>query len=159
MLNQRKNLFLTNPSRGALISCVRNYKPEDNEAVIALYKIGKLFGGQFDEARDSREKLSDATKCDPESILVYEESDHIIGTISLIENGRVAWLFRFAVQETDKTAEVAQALYEKAREVLKSRGYSQILVYSDPDNENLNQRYTALGMTEGNLFRCFWEEV
>ena len=138
---------------------VRNYKPDDYEAVIALYKMGELFGGQFDEARDSREKLSDVTKRDPESVLVYEESGHIIGTISLIENGRVAWLFRFAVQESDKAAEVAQALYKKARDVLKSRGHSQILVYSDPNNENLNQRYAALGMTEGYLFRCFWEEV
>ena len=100
---------------------VRNYKPDDYEAVIALYKMGELFGGQFDEARDSREKLSDVTKRDPESVLVYEESGHIIGTISLIENGRVAWLFRFAVQESDKAAEVAQALYKKARDVLKSR--------------------------------------
>jgi predicted N-acetyltransferase YhbS len=138
---------------------VRNYKPEDYEALIALYKMGELFGGQFDEARDSREKLSDVTKRDPESILVYEESDNIIGTISLIENGRVAWLFRFAVQENDKTSEVAKALYKKAREILKSRGHSQILVYTDPDNQNLNQRYTELGMTAGNLFRCFWEEV
>lgn len=38
-------------------------------------------------------------------------------------------------------------------------GHEQILVYSDPVNDNLNQRYTKLGMTEGGLYRCFWEEV
>ena len=138
---------------------IRNYQTTDYDSVTALYKIGDLFGGQFDEARDSEEKLTEVTNRDPESILVCEEGGSIIGTISLIENGRVAWLFRFAVKEPKDNHDVAKALYDRAREILKSRGHSQILVYSDPENENLNERYAALGMTEGGLYRCFWEEV
>ena len=138
---------------------VRNYRPENYEAIIALYKIGGLFGGQFDEARDSREKLAEVTKRDPESILVYDEDGTIRGTVSLIENGRVAWLFRFAVQQGDEEHTVAKALYIKAKEILKARGHSEILVYSNPDNQKLNERYETLGMTSGDCYRCFWDLV
>ena len=137
---------------------VRNYSPEDYEAIIALYKIGGLFGGQFDKARDSREKLAEVTKRDPESILVYDEDGTIRGTVSLIENGRVAWLFRFAVQDVDSKADIiAKALYKKSKEVLKLRGHNQVLVYSDPDNQGLNKRYESLGMTSGDCYQCFWD--
>jgi len=138
---------------------VRNYRLEDYEAVIALYKIGEIFGGQFDEARDSYEKLAEVTKRDPESVLVYEKNGKVTGTISLIEDGRVAWLFRFAVQDVDNKDIITQSLYGKAVEVLKARGHSQVLVCSDPDNKNLNQRYESLEMSSGGLFRCFWTEV
>ena len=80
---------------------VRNYKTEDYNSVIDLYKAGNIYGGQFDPARDSLKKLSEVTKRDPESILVY----------------------------------------------------------SDPSNENLNERYSKLGMFEGGVYRCFWEEI
>lgn len=139
---------------------VRNYKPDDYDDVIVLYKDGKTFGGQFDEARDSKEKLAEVTSRDSQSILVYEKDSKIQGTVSLIENGRVAWLFRFAVQDIEQKDEIARSLYKNAKEILIGRGHSQVLVYSDPQNENLNQRYNqTLGMTEGGLFRCFWQEI
>lgn len=132
---------------------IRCYKPSDYDAVIALYQQSEIFGGQFDEARDSSEKLNTVTKKDPQSILVYEEDGNILGTVSLIEDGRVAWLFRFAAQDDA----VAQDLYQKG--ILSGRGHAQILVYSDPNNQTLNQRYTGLGMNEGDVYRCFWQEV
>jgi hypothetical protein len=36
---------------------IRNYKPEDYEAISALYKDSSTYGGQFDEARDTSERL------------------------------------------------------------------------------------------------------
>lgn len=139
---------------------VRNYKMDDYEGVVALYKDGKTFGGEFDEARDSRERLEEVTRRDPQSILVYENDSKIQGTVSLIENGRVAWLFRFAVQEIEQKDEIAKNLYQKAIEILLARGHSQVLVYSDPQNEVLNSRYLqVLDMLEGGLFRCFWQEI
>lgn len=138
---------------------VRPYQESDYEDVITLYKRGELFGGQFDLARDSKEKLREVTTRDPESILVCEVGGNITGSISLIEDGRVAWLFRFTVTESEQMDDVAQALYTEACRILKSRGHEQVLVYSDPNNDNLNQRYAKLGMTEGSVFRCFWEEM
>ncbi|MCB9963990.1 MAG: GNAT family N-acetyltransferase [Rhodospirillales bacterium] len=139
---------------------VRYYQPEDYEDLITLYHQGHLYGGQFDENRDSREKLSDITSRDPESIIICtDQSDAVIGTVSLIEDGRVAWLFRFAVARTDREAEVSKLLYQKATDILKGRGHHQILVYTDSKDAHLKQRYKDLEMQEGGIYTCFWADM
>ncbi|HEY8962824.1 MAG TPA: hypothetical protein VIN59_00010 [Alphaproteobacteria bacterium] len=134
---------------------IRNYRSEDYDQVKALYLQGDLYGGQFDEARDSYEKLDIATKIDPQCILVYERDDKILGTISLIETGRVAWLYRFAA----KDQAVIEALYKSACAILKMRSHSQVLVYTPAGNTTLKQRYADLGMEQGYDYTCYWHDL
>ena len=138
---------------------IRNYHLEDYEAIKALYLQSGLYGGQFDVARDSEERLAAVTKTDPESILVYEESGKILGTVSLIENGRVAWLFRFAVEKTTAEKAILKTLYEAACDVLRGRGHDEVSVYSPYQNEGLDQRYLDLGMNRGGAYSCFWQSL
>ena len=132
---------------------IRLYKNEDYSQVVDLYKQTKLYGGQFDENRDSQEKL----KLKKDSILIAEEKNKIIGTVSLIEDGRVAWLFRFCV--VDNNEEVAKKLFDKAKEIFKSKGHNQVLVYSPLKNKVLDGRYSRLGFKKGNDYTCFWEDI
>lgn len=134
---------------------VRNYKTTDYEAIKKLYLDGDLYGGQFDEARDSADKLETITTTDPQSILVCVQGSDILGTISLIENPRVAWLYRFATKRED----AAKALYDAACTILKSRGHTQVLVYSPLDHPNLDQRYSTLGLNKGSPYTCFWKTL
>ncbi|HSW79059.1 MAG TPA: hypothetical protein VLF88_03535 [Candidatus Babeliales bacterium] len=136
---------------------IRNYKDEDYEQIKKLYSHSDWFGGQFDEARDSREKLAKVTSLDSESVLVFEDAGEIAGSVSLIEDGRVAWLFRYVVKDND--LDVARELYEKAIDILKIRGHSQVLVYSPIDDINLERRYLELGMNKGNYFTAFWRDI
>ena len=138
---------------------IRNYRHEDYEAIKALYLQSGLYGGQFDLARDSEEKLDAVTKADPQSILICEQGGKTLGTVSLIENGRVAWLFRFAVEKTNAEKEVLKTLYEAACDILRSRGHDEVLVYSPLDNENLDRRYLDLGMNKGGAYSCFWQSL
>lgn len=78
---------------------IRPYSLEDYGQVIDLYRQTDLYGGQFDENCDSKERLRKRVEADPDAILVAEQEGEIVGTVSLIEDGRVAWLFRFAVQQ------------------------------------------------------------
>ena|SRR5438105_14825788 len=135
----------------------RTYQDLDYGRLKELYLHSEWFGGQFDEARDGREKLAKITAKDPEAIIVYEEKDQLLGTISLIEDGRVAWLFRFAVKGNDR--KVAGELYNKAVEILKSRGHTQVLVYSPVGATDLDKRYKLLGMTRGNNFTAYWADI
>ncbi len=135
----------------------RPYQDSNYDQLKELYQHSEWFGGQFDEARDSREKLARKITDDPEAILVYEQDGQLLGTISLIEDGRVAWLFRFAVKDNDQ--KVAQELYTKATKILKSRGHTQVLVYTPLGNQELNKRYKLLGMTKGNNFTAFWSDL
>ena len=136
---------------------IRNYKSEDYSQVAELYRDSSLFSGQFDTDRDAEERLASRVKTDPQSILVCEMDDKIIGTVSLIEDGRVAWLFRFAVQKGKD--EAIKALHNKAIDILKERGHKQVLVYSPVGNEPLDNRYINLGFQKGSDYTCYWKEI
>jgi hypothetical protein len=126
----------------------------DYDQVKALYQHGEWYGGKFDEHRDSREVLLRKVTADPQSIIVDDDNGTILGTISLIDDGRVAWFYRFVVK--DNNPEVGKALYQAAGGVLKSRGHPEVLIYSDPEREDLNERYQSLGMEKGGDYECFF---
>ena len=132
---------------------IRAYTTADYEQVVVLYKREDLYGGQFDADRDSAARLEAAIKEDPNSVLVAEEDGKIVGTVSLLQNARQAWLFRFAAEEG-----AVNGLYERAAEVLKARGHKQVLVYSAAGDKVLDERYLKLGFTKGNNFTAFWKE-
>lgn len=136
---------------------IRPYKDSDYEQVKDLYHRTEWYGGIYDEARDSRERLANITTRDPEAILVYVEDTKIIATISIIDDGRVAMLYRFVVPPQNH--HVAKSLYLQAKQLLKLRGHNQVLVYSAIDNEILDDRYLSLGMVKGGSYACFWSSL
>ena len=138
---------------------LRPYAPADYGLLVALYKQTELYGGQFDENRDSEERLRKRIEADPDAILVAEQAGIIVGTVSLIEDGRVAWLFRFAVQKGQDEAAITQALCDKAMEALRGKGHRQVLVYTPVGNAHLDNRYENLGFTRGADFTCYWKDV
>lgn len=134
---------------------IRPYVPDDYEAISGLYKIPGLYGGQFDEDRDSKERLNEQSAKDAESILVAEENGKIVGTVSILEDKRFAWLMRFAVQHP----EAVTALCDKACAILKARGHSQVLVYA-PADSSFKIRYESLGFEEGKQsYDVFWRTL
>ena len=136
---------------------LRTYQDSDYEALKDLYLHSEWCGGQYDEARDSREKLAEKIKDDPSSVWLYEQGGKLAGTISLIDDGRVAWLFRFVVKDNDN--QVAKELYKKALSVFKERGHLQVLVYSPADDKVLDRRYKDLGMNKGHNFTAYWSNI
>ena len=136
---------------------VRNYKPSDYDEVITLYNNSSIYGGQFDEDRDSKERLEKLTREKHDSILVAENDGHIIGTVTLFEDARLAWLFRFAVAENSKN--VTRELYSKATDILKLKGHKQILVYSPVGNTQFEERYKELGFSKGDDYTCYWRDL
>ena len=49
---------------------IRSYKSGDYESVVTLYKDSTTYGGQFDEDRDSQERLEKLTREKPDAILI-----------------------------------------------------------------------------------------
>lgn len=136
---------------------IRSYTDSDYEKLKELYIHSEWYGGQFDEARDGRDRLANKIVDDPESILVYEQDGELLGSISLIEVGRVAWLFRFVVKDNDKM--VSKELYDHATKIFKSRKHTQILVYTPVGDEALDKRYSELGMIKGGDYTCYWTDI
>lgn len=136
---------------------VRKYQPSNYEQLKTLYLDSSTFGGQFDEARDASDRLQKKIEGDPDAILVAELEGKLVGTVSLIDDGRVAWLFRYAVQKDQANA--LQALHDKAIAILKNRGHTQVLVYTPVGNTELDNRYKQLGFIKGGDYTCYWKEL
>lgn len=136
---------------------IRTYQPVDYEAVKALYLDESTYGGQFDPDRDSQERLDKLAADKPDCLLVAEnDGGKVIGTVTVFEDGRAAWLFRFAV--TENNSEVTQALYQQAVENMKARGHQQVLVYAPVGGEVFARRYRDLGFSKGGDYVCYWQE-
>ena len=138
---------------------IRQYHPTDYAAVATLYKQTNLFGGQFDENRDSEERLWKRVEADPDAIFVAEEDSKVVGTVSLIEDGRVAWLFRFAVLQGENEAAITQVLCDAALKALKDKGHNQVLVYTPVGDKHLDDRYEKLGFSRGSDYTCYWRDI
>ncbi len=138
---------------------IRNYNPEtDYQGIEALLNAEGTFGGQFDEARDTKERLDVLEASKPGSILVAEDEGKIVGTVTLFEDGRSAWLYRFAVQQENES-EITELLNEKALETMKDLGHTQVLVYAPQGDEHFEDRYTSLGFNKGNDFTAYWQDI
>ncbi len=138
---------------------IRQYKSSDYERLADFYKDKDTYGGEFNENRDSKEVVERTTSKDPFAVMVAEQDGEIVGTISIIENERVAWLYRFCVADSDQSDKIATMLYEQAEQILTKRGHRQVLVYTSPKSEKLHERYYKLGFIKGNDYSCFWKDI
>ena len=138
---------------------IRQYTDSDFDQLVALYGQSELYGGERDDNRDSQAKLQKRISADPDAIIVAEEDGKIVGTVSLIEDGRVAWLFRFAVQKLANEKEIISQLYDYAAKALKQKGHNQVLVYSPVGNSSLDTRYAELNFQKGSDYTCYWKDI
>ena len=138
---------------------IRHYNSAtDYSGVRALYEDSHTFGGEFDNARDSEERLMKLSKEKPWAILVAEDNDSIVGTVTLFEDGRSAWLYRFAVQNENEKA-VADALHKEAVRILKEQGHTQVLVYAPNNHVHFENRYISIGFTKGGDYTAYYEDI
>ena len=129
---------------------IRNYNPvTDYPSIEVLLNAPGTFGGQFDEARDTKERIDALELAKPRSILVAELDGEIVGTVTLFEDGRSAWLYRFAVQ-AEYESEITKLLNAAALETMKARGHTQVLVYAPQGDQHFEERYAKLGFNQGN---------
>ncbi len=136
---------------------IRRYRDSDYAQLKALYQHSELYGGEFSEHRDGRKVLAKKINTDPDTIWVYETDGELAGTISVIDDSRVAWLYRFVVRDHDQA--IATKLYDKAVEILKARGHEEVLVYTSADEDQLLGRYESLGMNRGDDYTCYWVHI
>jgi predicted N-acetyltransferase YhbS len=138
---------------------IRSYTEKDYPELLQLYSDSSLYGGVVDENRDAREKLQKRIEADPDAILIAEHDGRIVGSVSLIEDGRVAWLFRFAVAHIPNEQAIVAVLVTAASKALKKKGHHQVLVYTPVGNSRLDTRYEQLGFTKGSDYTCLWKDI
>ena len=134
---------------------IRPYRQTDYQNLKQLYLSLNTFGGQFDEDRDSQEKVDEQIASNPSSIVVAEEDGKILGSVSILQDQRFAWLMRFAVTEENEKL-VSELLFKKVGEILKEAGHTQVLVYGPSAEGKFSERYEDLGFTSGESYTAYW---
>ena len=138
---------------------IRQYDDEDYVQLTNLYRVPALYGGEFDEERDTPERLL-ATSDEMDLHIVTDDVGLIIGSIMLLSNAHSFWILRFVIDDHHPEHEFAsRMLVERAEEIANARNHTSMIVYSSPKYEELGTRYRKLGFRESNDYKCFWKEV
>lgn len=137
---------------------VRSYQPSDYQKLIDLYKQSDQF--KVDEVTDSEEGLNKKIARDPESVLLVEANGEIVGSVSLIEDGRIALLFRLVTKASyQENKEVLQVLLNEAESILSKRGYKEVHNTAPANDMNALMERKSLGFQEGEIYTWFWKEL
>ncbi|MBI4038121.1 GNAT family N-acetyltransferase [Candidatus Daviesbacteria bacterium] len=133
---------------------IRSYTITDYESVKQLLADGGLYYEPF----DSPERLSEKISKDPRSILVATEAERIVGTVRLLEDGSMAFIFRLAVNPEYRNRGIGRALMEGAERELFRRGYTELNILVEEENPGLHEYYEHQGYEKGNLYRWMTKE-
>lgn len=133
---------------------IRNYNPADYGEVKKLLVDGSLYY----EPMDSEERLQEKISKDPSSILVAVQSEKIVGTVRIMEDGSTPFIFRLAVESENRNQGIGKALMEKAEKELFRRGYTEINILVEDKDEELKQYYERQGYEQGNIYRWMTKE-
>ena len=134
---------------------IRPYRPEDYLSVKAIYQEG----GLYDEFTDREEGLKDKISRDPGSILVAEEDQTVVGTVLIIEDARMALLFRLAVKGSERNRGIGKKLIAEAEKLLKHRGFKEVNLVVNDKNEELQSYYEKQGYKKHRSWRWMAKEL
>lgn len=137
---------------------IQPYQLTDYEDLIDLYKQSNEF--KFDEITDSRENITRKIERDPESILLAKEDDELVGSVSIIEDGRIALLFRFVTKGSDQdNDEILKALLHEAETILKRRGYTEVHNTAPLEDIKVLTERERIGFQKGNPYMWYWKKI
>lgn len=152
-LSTRKSVF--NFFKEKMSIEIRPYIDLDYERLISLYKKSSAYGGKYDPERDTEEKLKLVSE--QGNLLVAVEGDAFLGSVMILDNPHTFWLLRFATMPDE--IEAAKKLADAATAIAKDRGHNSIIAYTDPKNEELNNRYVDTGFSGSKNYKCYWRTV
>jgi len=120
---------------------IRQYRPEDRQGVIEVWKNAGLIRPQNDPSRDIDRKLA----YDPEGFLVAEEQGKVIGVVMAGYEGHRGWLQYLGVDPAHQGNRIGRQLVEAAVELLRQRGAPKVNLQIRTTNAKVIAFYEHLG--------------
>jgi ribosomal protein S18 acetylase RimI-like enzyme len=122
---------------------VRQYRPEDEEAVIRLWSDCKLIVPHNDPQRDIHRKL----KVNPEWFLVGEIAGEVVATCMAGYEGHRGWINYLAVSPPHRRRGLATRIMQEAERQLRAAGCPKINLQIRTCNADVIDFYKILGFT------------
>ncbi len=120
---------------------IRQFAPDDEAAVIALWETAGLTRPWNDPHKDIARKLS----VQPEGFLVAVADDRIVGSVMAGYDGHRGWVNYLAVAPESRRSGVGRALMAAAERVLEGLGCAKVNLQIRATNESAVSFYEALG--------------
>lgn len=130
---------------------IRNYKDSDYDEVKKLYDDS----GWFDSETDAQSRLKNKIDKNSDSILVAVIENKIVGTVSFLEDSRIAILFRLV--SPDKN--IREKLIEAGINNLKSFGYKEVHIIAPEEDKDRQSEYEELGFKKGKIYQWMWRKI
>ena len=120
---------------------IRPYHPEDEDAVIALWRRCDLVRPWNDPSKDIRRKL----QVRPELFLVGLREGKIIASVMAGYEGHRGWLNYLAVDPAHQRQGYARSIVEEAEQLLRQAGCPKINLQVRTTNEGVIEFYRRIG--------------
>ena len=120
---------------------IREYRADDEEAVVSLWVACELTRPWNDPRRDIARKLADS----PELLLVGEQDGRVVGTVMAGYDGHRGWINYLAVGPAWQRRGLGRALMDAADERLAALGCAKINLQVRDENEAARGFYEAIG--------------
>lgn len=134
---------------------IRSYNPGDYSSVKQLYEDS----GWFDGETDAEERLKAKSERDPQSLLIAINPDDVVGTVSLIEDGRIAIFFRLVTRDGEDAPQIRAKLLTAGETIFKDRGYSEAHIIAPEEDQSRQNEYEQNGFQKGNPYRWMWKKI
>ena len=134
---------------------IRPFTPQDYASVKELYEEG----GLFEEEIDSEEILKAKARRDRGSLLVAVKADQVIGSVSIIEDGRFAFVFRLVVKTSERGKGIGTQLLTEAEAILKKRGNKTVSILVNEQEAELHTYYKKHAYKKGRVWRWMWKDL
>lgn len=124
---------------------IRKMTLEDYELVHKLWLTCKGMG--LNDLDDSKEGIKRFLERNPETCLIAEDNEKMVGVILCGNDGRRGYIYHTAVSPDCRKNGIGTALVEKALQALKKIGINKVALVVFSENTNGNAFWEKLGFT------------
>jgi len=112
---------------------IRNYNDADFPQLERLLKITKIYYAPLDKRYILKKKIEH----DPESIIIAEDGENIIGTVFIIYDPWNSFVYHLAVHPDHRGRGLANKLMDEAEGRLKARGMNRPTLFVEEENPSV----------------------
>lgn len=132
---------------------IREYQPADFNDVRTNLEDSGIFNEIFDNEQNLRAKIEG----DPESILVAEADNQVVGNVFLVQDGWASSIFRLAVRKNYREQGIGSRLLTEAEDRLRQRGAKVVELFANDHNFELLAFYAKRRYRDGGPHRSMWK--
>lgn len=134
---------------------IRTYTNEDFTGVRRVLNATDLFV----PAVDTRKRFQDKIERHPDSIIVAERDDAVVGTVFVTDDATTVLITRLAVLPDHQGQGIGRSLLDAAESWLVERGTRIAVAFAETSDPELLDWYRERGYTNKGQYEMMWKDL